>query len=340
MRLRTAILGYGRNGSTMHAGAIEANRDAFDLGAVCDIEASQREKAKQRFGCAVYGDYREMLRHDRLDLVSIVTRSDQHCQMACDCLEAGVNVLVTKPWALNAAEAERMIAAATASGRQLLPWLPVRWATDLARLRDLVASDAIGSVFLIRRTISAFGRRNDWQTERRCGGGYLLNWGPHILDSATLLKNRPVRSVYAAMRQTINPGDTEDLFLALLTLDDGTLVTAEHTIAVDGLPNWCIQGDRGTILARGRNLTIHRHTPAMPADPTQYAGMRSAANETTEETVAPAIYGDEAVIYGEIAQALRGEKPFAVTSGDALALTRLMDAVRKSSETNRVVALE
>ena len=40
----------------------------------------------------VYTDYHAMLAGEDLDLVSVITRSDQHCQMACDCLAAGVNV--------------------------------------------------------------------------------------------------------------------------------------------------------------------------------------------------------------------------------------------------------
>lgn len=340
MKIRTAILGYGRSGSTLHAGAIAKNPDDFELAAVCDIDPARRADAQKRCGCAVYADYREMLQRTPLDLVSIVTRSDQHCRMACDCLAAGVDVLVTKPWALDTTEAERMIQAAEASGKRLLPWLPVRWASDLRRLRELVAAGTIGNVFLIRRLVSCFGRRQDWQTERQFGGGYLLNWGPHIVDSAVLLKGIRVKSVYAGMHQTINPGDTEDLFLAVLTLADGTLVTAEHTVAVEGLPNWFIQGDQGTIAVHGNRIIIHRHTPEMPGDPTQYAGMRTEVNETREETVGPEIYGDETVIYGEIAQAFRGGKPYPVKPADALELTRLLDAIRRSSETNRVIELE
>lgn len=340
MKIRTAILGYGRSGSALHAGAIANNPDDFELTAVCDIDPARREEARKRFGCAVHADYIEMLQRESLDLVSIVTRSDQHCRMACDCLLAGVDVLVTKPWAVSAAEAGRMIRVAEASGKRLLPWLPVRWASDLRRLRELVTAGAIGNIFLIRRLVSCFSRRNDWQTERQFGGGYLLNWGPHILDSAVLLKGVRVKSVYAAMRQTINPGDTEDLFLAVLTLADGTLVTAEHTIAVDGLPNWFIQGDRGAIRVLGSRITIWRHTPPMPGDPTQYADMRTAVSETREETVGPDIYGDETVIYREIAQALRGGKPYPVEPADALELTRVLDAIKTSSEENSVVMLQ
>jgi predicted dehydrogenase len=52
-QIRTAILGYGRSGSTMHAGPIEKS-DSFKMVAVCDIDPERRHRAYQRFGCTVY----------------------------------------------------------------------------------------------------------------------------------------------------------------------------------------------------------------------------------------------------------------------------------------------
>lgn len=338
MKIRTAILGYGRSGSTMHAGAIEQN-DAFEMVAVCDTDAERQKQAAERFGCAIYDDYHRMLEKEQLDLISIITRSDQHSPMTCDCLTAGVHVLVTKPWAVNADEARHMIAAAEASGKLLLPWLPARWGCVLRRLQQLVAEKAIGNIFLIRHAVCSFATRCDWQTERRLGGGYLLNWGPHLVDPPVVLMGSPVQSVYGRMKQTINPGDAEDLFLAVMTLTDGTIVQAEYTIAVEDLPSWFIQGDRGTIVVRGQNMTIHRNIPDRPDDPTQFGTMKSVEAETIQEKIEGVLYGDEHRIYEQIAQAVRGEQKFPVQPADALELSRVLDAIRTASEENCVVNL-
>jgi len=338
MKIRTAILGYGRSGSTMHAGAIEKSPD-FTLAAMCDIDSARRTQAAERFGCAVYEDYAEMLERERIDLVCIVTRSDQHCRMTCDCLAAGVNVLVTKPWSVNAAEGRLMVQAAESSGKLLLPWLPARWGSTFRRLGQLLAENAIGSVFMVRRTVSSFGTRCDWQTQRRYGGGYLLNWGPHIVDPALLLLGSPVASVYAYMKQVINPGDAEDVFLAVLTLETGAVVLAEYTLSTERMPDWFVQGDRGTIVVYGNDLKVCKHTPERPADPTAFNTMQSANEERIEEHVAGAECGDENEIYREAAQALRGERPFPVTPADALRLSEIFDAIRTASETGEVVRL-
>jgi len=337
-KIRAAILGYGRSGSTMHAGAI-AHNEPFEMAAVCDTDPARQKQAAECFGCAIYDDYHEMLKKERLDLVSVITRSYQHCEMACECLAAGVNVLVTKPWAVNAAEAERLVAAAQASGKLLLPWLPARWGSDLRRLRQLVAEKAIGEVFLVRRAVCSFEVRYDWQTERRCGGGYLLNWGPHIVDPPVLLLGSPVKSVYARLKQTIEPGDAEDVFLAVMTLANGAIVQAEFTIAAEPLPSWFLQGDRGTIVVHDANIRIHRGPPRQPDDPTQHDAAPSAGEQVIEETIEGSLYGDEKEIYAEVAQAIRGERPYPVTPADALQLSRVLDAIRAAGEQNRVITL-
>jgi scyllo-inositol 2-dehydrogenase (NADP+) len=338
MPIRTAILGYGRSGSSMHAGGVQ-NNPAFQMAAVCDIDPARRNQATERFKCPVYDDYHVMLRDEKLDLVIIVTRSDQHCQMTCDCLEAGVNVLVTKPWAVNAGEAERMVKAAKQSRKLLLPWLPARWGVDLRRLQQLVGEDAIGRVFLVRRAVCHFDTRNDWQTKRQNGGGYLLNWGPHIVDPPLVLLGSPVKAVYARMMQTINPGDVEDVFLAVMTLADGAVVQAEYTIAAEELPSWFVQGERGTIVVRGSHLKLHKKTPPAPDDPTAYSSGKTTEEEVVEEELQGALYGDTDEVYAGIAQALRNEKEFPVKPADALGLSRVLDAIRLASEQNRVVEM-
>ena len=343
MKIRTAILGYGRSGSTLHADAIEKSDD-FDLTHVCDTDGEARAQASRRFQCKTYDDYREMLKQNDIDLVVIVTRSDQHCEMTCECLAAGKNVLVTKPWALDSAQAEKMIAAAEKSGKLLLPWLPARWGCDLLRLRELIESGVIGKVFQIRRSQYLFNVRHDWQTLKQYGGGYLLNWGPHLIDQPMQLAGSPVKTVYAEMRQVINPGDVEDVFYAVMKTADGVIIISENNVAAPKLPNWVIQGDRGTIFVEETKIEIHRAVLPESADKSGY-GEASAIEATVDEKSLDGsitesnLYGDILAVYSHISGAVRGLSRYSVTADSALHLTRVMDAVRLSGETGQVVYL-
>ncbi|MCF7838067.1 MAG: Gfo/Idh/MocA family oxidoreductase [Candidatus Marinimicrobia bacterium] len=343
-KIKTAILGYGRSGSTLHADPLEGLPDQFAVTAICDIDPQAQAKARARFPCPVYSDYHEMLAAQDLDLVVIVTRSDQHCAMTCDCLRGGAHVLVTKPWAVAAGEAERMIATAAATGRQLLPWLPARWGCDLIRLKELVASGIIGEIFMVRRREFNFGLRSDWQTRKQFGGGYLLNWGPHIVDQAMQLVGGRVISAYGQLRQIINPGDVEDVFHAVLITQTGVILSCEYAIAVNKLPNWVIQGNRGTIFVKETAIEIHRTDLPETIDPQDYRTKVQITESREELTGGHRItmdnrYGDPFVVYPAIAQALRGAAPYPVTTDSALALSRVLDAIRLSNATNQVVPL-
>ncbi len=105
--IRTALLGYGRSGAALHADPL-ANNPAFQVAAVCDPDARARQKGAARFGCRAFADHRRLLAEERPDLAVIVTPSHLHAAMACDCLAAGAHALVTKPWALDAAEEETL----------------------------------------------------------------------------------------------------------------------------------------------------------------------------------------------------------------------------------------
>lgn len=343
MSLKTAILGYGRSGSTLHADPIEKLPD-FNLTAVCDIDPEARGKAYSRFGCRVYEDYKKMLKEEELDLVVIVTRSDQHCRMACDCLEARKNVLVTKPWAVNESEAREMIRSAENSGKLLMPWLPARWGCDLLKLKELIQSGIIGKVFQIRRSEFTFGIRGDWQTEKKLGGGYLLNWGPHLVDQPLQLAGEPVKSVYGELKQVINPGDVEDVFFAVMKTSGGITVVSEFNIGSNKLPNWVIQGDRGTIFVKETDIEIHKANYPESFDPKSYGNplkievITDSANGSNMVTMGNR-YGDSLVIYPHIARALCGEEQYMVPLESALNLTRTLDAIRQSSGTGQVVYL-
>ncbi len=337
MAIRTGLIGYGRNGSTMHANPI-SELPEFEMVAVCDADDAARDAAAERFGRPVYARYSEMLEHEDLEFVVIVTYNHQHAPMAVECLEAGYDVLVTKPWAVNQTEAVKMIGAAKKAKKLLLPWLPSRWGCQLVRLREVIASGEIGTVYRVERRVTTFGRRADWQTRSDHAGGYLLNWGPHIVDQPVQLLGERVASVYARMSQVLNPGDVEDVFSAVLTLDGGEVIQCDHTVAAGDTPEWVVYGDRGTIFVHGKKLEIHQVAFEENIDPSAY---RSTVNKTvrTEEAIG-AVYGDEMEIYREIATALRRETVYPITLESALYLTKLLDAIRVSAAENAVVNVE
>jgi len=91
-----------------------------------------------------YSDWRELLKDPNVDTVDICLPPSMHCEVALAALKAGKHVLVEKPVALEVAEAERMVKAATASGKllmvaQVLPFFP-----EYAYARQVIESGKYG----------------------------------------------------------------------------------------------------------------------------------------------------------------------------------------------------
>lgn len=125
---RIGIIGTGRIASTIqdealrspgrqllpysHAGAY-AEVPRTRIVAAADTNAERLAEFAQRWDVpATYTNYREMLRHEQFDIVSICTPTRSHTEVAIDVAAAGVKgVFMEKPIAQSLAEADQIIAA-------------------------------------------------------------------------------------------------------------------------------------------------------------------------------------------------------------------------------------
>ena len=107
-----ALIGCGRI-ATNHIKAAVNNE--LHIAAVCDVRPEAMETLLAKHGLEQdasikrYTDYRRMLSENSLQLVAIATESGLHAQIALDCIDAGVNVIIEKPMAMSMADAEEII---------------------------------------------------------------------------------------------------------------------------------------------------------------------------------------------------------------------------------------
>jgi predicted dehydrogenase len=114
-RLRTAVIGVGHLGR-QHA-RILSGLPGVELSAVVDINPGRAADAAAATGARALADFREVL--DHVDAVTVAVPTESHVEVARPFLERGIPVLVEKPLARTAAEADELIAAAAASGATL-----------------------------------------------------------------------------------------------------------------------------------------------------------------------------------------------------------------------------
>ena len=118
-RLRAAAIGVGSLGQHHARNYSELAADGrVEYVGACDASGETAAKIAEKFGGTAFTDWRELL--GKVDVVSIATPTETHCEIACAFLEAGVHTLVEKPMAMTVAEADKMIAAAESSGAKLM----------------------------------------------------------------------------------------------------------------------------------------------------------------------------------------------------------------------------
>jgi len=105
-QVKLAVIGVGTMGSS-HARDI-ASIPKTQLVAVCDLISDRAEEISQKFGCAFYTNYQDMLDNIELDGVIIATPHEAHTPISIDCLQRGIHVLTEKPLAVHVLDGEKM----------------------------------------------------------------------------------------------------------------------------------------------------------------------------------------------------------------------------------------
>ena len=106
--VNVGVIGVGSFGQ--HHARIYAQHSEATLVGVLDLSSDRAHDIAQRHGCGQFSDLDTLL--TAVDAVSIVTPAVHHAEIAKQCLERGVHVLVEKPIATTVDEARRCIALA------------------------------------------------------------------------------------------------------------------------------------------------------------------------------------------------------------------------------------
>ena len=97
-----------------------------------------------------YPDHKSMLENEQLDAVSICTYNATHAECAIDALNAGVNVLLEKPFTVTLDEAVQVMKAEKASGKVLTIGFQPRMDKNMQMIKKLVDSGALGDIYYIQ----------------------------------------------------------------------------------------------------------------------------------------------------------------------------------------------
>ena len=136
-KLRAAAIGVGSLGRHHARNYTElAHEGRVELVGACDPNLETLKQVTTVNNCDSYSDWHDLL--GKVDVVSIATPTETHCEIACAFLESGVHVLVEKPIATTLGDADKMIAVAKSSGAKLMVGQLERFNPAMVALRPHV----------------------------------------------------------------------------------------------------------------------------------------------------------------------------------------------------------
>jgi predicted dehydrogenase len=128
------------------------------------------------------------------DLVVIATYPDSHAALAIRAMEAGAHVFVEKPLATTVADAERVVAAARATGRKLVVGYILRHHPSWRRLIE--EARALGGPFAFRMNLNQQSTGRAWEAHKALmrSASPIVDCGVHYVDVMCQVTDaRPVR---------------------------------------------------------------------------------------------------------------------------------------------------
>lgn len=239
---RIMIIGAGAIADVHLKGYLQMGNRAAVV-AACDTRI---EKAKELFKSngiegAVYSDYREALKHEKIDAVSICVPPSLHCEIAVNCLLAGCHVLLEKPMAASLEECDRILNAAKQAEKLVSVVAQSRFINASYHVKKLLEDGCCGRL-LYSQAYSVWWRggcyydadwRGRWSTE---GGGCTLNHAVHHIDLLLWMAGMPKRITAVMGNLAHQNSEEEDLAMAVLEFEDGSMGQITSSLVHHGEP--------------------------------------------------------------------------------------------------------
>lgn len=353
-KIRAGIIGCGGIANGKHLPAMKKNGN-FEIVAFCDLVEERAQKARQEYGtedAKVFTDYKELLKED-VEVVYVLTPNSAHAPLSIDALEAGKHVMCEKPMAKTYAEAKAMVEAAERTGKILTIGYQNRYRADSSYLKKVCQDGELGEIYyakahaIRRRAVPTWGVFLDAEKQ---GGGPLIDIGTHALDLTLWMMDNyepemVVGSVYRKLADQTQTGNAwgdwdpsvftvEDSAFGFIRMKNGATICLESSWALNSLDvreaQTTLCGTKaGADMSDGLRINRVNHNRQCVEKPDLNAGGVAFYDGKSED----ASDVEQRVFYNAV---VNGE-PLVVEPGQAMVVTRILEAIYESGETGKAV---
>jgi predicted dehydrogenase len=346
--VRVGLIGFGLAGAVFHAPLIAATT-GMRLAAVVTSNQERSLEARRSYpGVSVYETPERLWeRPGGIDLVVVASPNRTHVPLALAALDAGLPVVLDKPFAPTAQEGRRVIDEAERRGLLLTVFQNRRWDGDFLTLRRLLGRGDLGRVL---RCESRFERwrpqpKPGWRQSGAQGdaGGLLYDLGSHLIDQALLLFG-PVSRVYAELERLYPGAEVDnDTFLSLTHAGGVRSHLWMSTAAAQAGPRFRVLGTEGAYSKYGLDVQEgalregkRPGSQGWGEEPEDRWGLLGAGDELRRLRTEPGCY--ECFYEGVRTAITEGAHP-PVEPREALAVLGVIEAALRSAAEGQAVPL-
>ncbi len=340
------LVGFGLAGRAFHAQVIRATT-GLRLAAI--LQRHGNEAAEKYPNVRVVRSVEELLDIRDIRLVVIATPNETHAPIARQCLEAGRDVVVDKPFATTLKEAEGLVELARKCGRLITVYQNRRYDGDFQAIRQIVADGTLGRIVRLETNYDRFRpdlKAGAWRERTGPGSGILFDIAPHLIDHALVLFGLP-EAVTGDVRIERPVAVVDDSFDVMLHYPGGMRAVLRSTmLAVAPRPRFVLHGTRGSFVKQTfdpQEINLRRgsvpESGLWGGEPQQDWGvLTTMENDVVTKRSVPSATSDYRDYYANVRDTILGRATLAVTPEYALDVMRVLEMARESSRTRCTIA--
>ncbi|MBD1380508.1 oxidoreductase [Metabacillus arenae] len=333
MKLTIGFIGFGKSTNRYHLPYVLL-RDNINVKTIFNRSRKKDlEDLYSKKDITFTADLEDILLDEEIQLVSICTPHNTHFQYAKQCLEHNKHVLVEKPFAFTADEAQELLKLAKEKNLVVMPFQNRRFDSDFLAIKKVIKEKLAGDVIEIESHFDYY--RPDYPDFKgSVYEGAFYGLAVHLIDQAVSLFGKPSK-VYYDIRAVRNRNNPDDYYHVELFYDHFKMIVKTNHLVAAPYPKFIVHGTKGSFIKYG----IDKQEECLKAgmspsdhgfgvDPEEKYGRLVLIDEKgkAQEEIIPTPLGDYGKVYDHLFDVIVKHAKKLVSDEEILTVVQILEA--------------
>lgn len=348
--VKVGLCAFGMSGKVFHAPFLKEH-PGFYMSAV--VERNKYDSQEKYPEAMLYRSVEEMLENADIEVVVVNTPVQTHFEYTKMALEAGKNVIVEKPFTVNASDGEELVRIAEEKKLFLSVYQNRRFDRDYLQVQKILKSKKLGDIKEVEIRFDRFrtepSEKQHKENPQLEGSGSLHDLGAHLIDQGVQLFGFPEK-LFADVFSMKGNEFANDYFEILLFYKDNVRIRLKSSVfSKEAHYAYIVHGSKGSFLQERtdnqENELVAGAKPVYGKDWTvplkQPDGILNFLNENseTERTQTFSESGNYMNYYQQIYEHIVFGNVLPSPGKEVIQNMKIIDAALESSQQGKIITL-